>query len=352
MLIEKYCDTRGNELRLNFSLKAYTFHKILTCNPIMMSQIETIHKISNSSAPVVLFGETGTGKELYAEYIHHVSSRQKENYAKVNCATIPETLFESEMFGYMPGAFTGALKTGKKGIFEIANQGTLFLDEISELSQTLQSKLLRVIQENRFVKVGGNVEITSDVRLIVASNKDLRTMVQQNTFRRDLFYRLNVVPISLLPLRERRDDIILLSFYFLNLFNQTYGADKKMGVNLMRAFLDYDWPGNVRELSNAIERLILLSDSEVLNDESILQATLETEELFLLNDANVDEIAPARARAVNLTGDSKSLKEIVSEYEIFIIEEYIKKTGSMRKAAAALKTSPSVLSRKLNNRKG
>ena len=295
MLIEKYCDTRGNELRLNFSLKAYTFHKILTCNPIMMSQIETIHKISNSSAPVVLFGETGTGKELYAEYIHHVSSRQKENYAKVNCATIPETLFESEMFGYMPGAFTGALKTG---------------------------------------------------------NKDLRTMVQQNTFRRDLFYRLNVVPISLLPLRERREDIILLSFYFLNLFNQTYGADKKMGVNLMRAFLDYDWPGNVRELRNAIERLILLSDSEVLNDESILQATLETEELFLLNDANVDEIAPARARAVNLTGDSKSLKEIVSEYEIFIIEEYIKKTGSMRKAAAALKTSPSVLSRKLNNRKG
>ena len=149
-------------------------------------------------------------------------------------------------------------------------------------------------------------------------------MVQQNTFRRDLFYRLNVVPISLLPLRERREDIILLSFYFLNLFNQTYGADKKMGVNLMRAFLDYDWPGNVRELRNAIERLILLSDSEVLNDESILQATLETEELFLLNDANVDEIAPARARAVNLTGDSKSLKEIVSEYEIFIIEEYIK----------------------------
>ena len=136
------------------------------------------------------------------------------------------------MFGYMPGAFTGALKTGKKGIFEIANQGTLFLDEISELSQTLQSKLLRVIQENRFVKVGGNVEITSDVRLIVASNKDLRTMVQQNTFRRDLFYRLNVVPISLLPLRERREDIILLSFYFLNLFNQTYGADKEDGGSI------------------------------------------------------------------------------------------------------------------------
>ncbi|SCJ96887.1 Nif-specific regulatory protein [uncultured Eubacterium sp.] len=351
MLIEKYCNVCGSELSLNIPLEDYTFHRILTCNPAMMSQIETIHKISNSSAPVVITGETGTGKELYAEYIHHVSVRQKEKYAKVNCATIPENLFESEMFGYMPGAFTGALKTGKKGIFEIADQGTLFLDEISELSQGLQSKLLRVIQENRFVKVGGSTEITCDVRLIAASNKELQEMVKENAFRKDLFYRLNVVPICLLPLRERREDIILLSFYFLNLFNQTYGTDKKMGVNLMKAFLDYQWPGNVRELRNTVERLILLSDGETLNDERILQATLETETLFLLNDSNVDEFTPARVRAVNPNHSSKSLKEIVAEYELFIIEEYIKKTGSMRKAAAALKTSPSVLSRKLNNRK-
>ena len=351
MLIEKYCNVCGSELSLNIPLEDHTFHRILTCNPAMMSQIETIHKISNSSAPVVITGETGTGKELYAEYIHHVSVRQKEKYAKVNCATIPENLFESEMFGYMPGAFTGALKTGKKGIFEIADQGTLFLDEISELSQGLQSKLLRVIQENRFVKVGGSTEITCDVRLIAASNKELQEMVKENAFRKDLFYRLNVVPICLLPLRERREDIILLSFYFLNLFNQTYGTDKKMGVNLMKAFLDYQWPGNVRELRNTVERLILLSDGETLNDERILQATLETETLFLLNDSNVDEFTPARVRAVNPNHSSKSLKEIVAEYELFIIEEYIKKTGSMRKAAAALKTSPSVLSRKLNNRK-
>lgn len=350
MLIKDFCEKHGEMLELKIPMQSYTFFKILTCNQTMLSQIDKINKISNSPAPVMIYGETGTGKELYAEYIHHVSKRKNENYAKVNCATIPEKLFESEMFGYEPGAFTGALKTGKKGLFEIADRGTLFLDEISELSIPMQSKLLRAIQESKFAKVGGNREVSVDVRMIVASNRDLKQMVEENEFRRDLFYRLNVIPINLLPLRERKEDIILLSFYFLEYFNNIYGMDKKMSTNLMEAFCNYDWPGNVRELRNTIERLILLCDDAVLKDESILEATIETEEPFLAIENNLDKIAPARVRAFRKNDNSKSLKEIVSEYELFIIKECIKETGSLRKAANVLKTSPSVLSRKLNGK--
>lgn len=351
MFYEKFCRKCGDELCLNISLDPYMFHRILTCNESMLQQINTINKISSSKAPVVILGETGTGKELYAEYIHHVSIRNKKSYAKVNCATIPENLFESEMFGYMPGAFTGALKNGKKGIFEIADRGTLFLDEISEMPMNLQSKLLRIIQENTFVKVGGSTEIQSDVRLIVASNKNLREMVEQNLFRRDLFYRLNVVPIYLLPLRERKEDVLLLTYYFVNQFNISYGSSKRISIKLMDAFLEYDWPGNVRELRNTIERAVLLSDEDLLQNVEILKSTSVTESVFQISESNIDDVAPIRIRASSIGEEHRSLKDIVSEYEIFVIKECIKEEGSLRKAAVALETSPSVLSRKLNRHK-
>lgn len=348
MLIEKYCNLKDRQLRLNFSLEKYTFHNIVTCNPAMLKQIEMINKISNSPAPAIIFGETGTGKELYAEYIHYAGLRKDKNFAKVNCATIPEKLFESEMFGYEPGAFTGALKTGKKGIFEIADKGTLFLDEISEMPLPLQSKLLRVLQENRFVKVGGYTEIVTNVRLIAASNKDLKQLAEEGGFRKDLFYRLNVIPVRLLPLRERKEDIIALSFYFLDRFNRTYQAEKKMSLKLMEAFLDYNWPGNVRELRNAIERLVLLSDVDLLEDDGVLESTLEKKDPYSLNDTNVEKTTPIRVRAFQNIEGNITLKDLVAEYEIFIIKKYVEETGSIRKAAKALNTSPSVLSRKLS----
>ena len=348
MYIETYCERNGPCLQLKVSPSAYQYHKIITGNPLMMQQLHPIQKISSSSVPVIITGETGTGKELYAEYIHSTSSRKGKSYAKINCATIPANLFESEIFGYEAGAFTGALKTGKQGIFEIADQGTLFLDEISELPLALQSKFLRVLQEGTFVKVGGNREQSIDVRLVAATNKDLKTLSDKGLFRKDLFYRLNVVPIELLPLRKRKEDIILLTFYFMDLFNKTYQADKKISVGLMDEFLAYNWPGNVRELRNAVERLVLLSDGDILEDVSILENTLEKDP-FPINDFNVETKISPRVRAVEQVGGDKTLKEIVAEYEIFIINESIGKYGSLRKAAAALHTSPSVLSRKLSD---
>lgn len=345
MLIEQYCKRDKDILTLRVPLEDYMFNHILTGNSVMIEQVEKINKIAGSSTAVLITGETGTGKELYAEYIHQTSVRKKRSYAKVNCATIPEKLFESEMFGYVPGAFTGALKTGKKGFFEIADGGTLFLDEIGELPLSLQSKLLRVLQENVFTKIGSSAEIKTDVRIIAATNKDLHEMATEGVFRKDLFYRLNVIPITLLPLRDRQEDILLLTFYFVRVFNEIYCGEKQVSEKLMRAFLDYMWPGNVRELRNTVERLVLLSDEKVLTDISILEESFEKNVMFSLDDSNMDGIMPVRVR--DLQSREKSLKEIVSEYEIFIIKEYMKEYGSLRKAAAALKTSPSVLSRKL-----
>ena len=346
MLIDKYCDRAGGVLTLREPLETYMFGHILTDNSTMTEQVQKINKITESSAAVLITGETGTGKELYAEYIHQTSVRKSHSYAKVNCATIPEKLFESEMFGYVPGAFTGALRTGKKGFFEIADGGTLFLDEIGELPFPLQSKLLRVLQEKRFARIGSSSEIETDVRIVAATNKDIREMAARGAFRKDLFYRLNVIPLFLLPLRKRREDIILLTFYFVGIFNEIYRGEKEISEKLMQAFLDYAWPGNVRELRNTIERLVLLSDEKVLMDTGILEESFENNGMTLLNDSNMDEVLPIRVRA--LQSKERSLKEIVGEYEIFIIKEYIKEYGSLRKAAAALKTSPSVLSRKLH----
>ena len=350
MLVDRYCQTQDNKLCWKGSMVPYSYHRILTCNAFMQQQIKKIDKIAGSKAPVVICGESGTGKELYAEYIHDHSGRNGK-YVKMNCANLTETLFESEMFGYAPGAFTGALPAGKKGFFELANEGTLFLDEISELQLNLQPKLLRVLQENCFMKLGAYNEIPIDVRLIVASNKNLKNLLRHEQFRKDLFYRLNVVPINLIPLRERKEDIILLSFYFLNEFNATYATNKCMSKELMEAFIDYPWPGNVRELRNTIERIVLLSDSDILADTSILDATYISEPVFPITDSNIDQITPIRVRAMDTDRKQLSLREMVQEYEIFIIKEYVKETGSLRKAAKRLKTSPSVLSRKLNNKR-
>ncbi len=225
--------------------------------------IETIKSVADTSATVLLTGESGVGKEVFAKAIHNLSNRRDKPFIKINCAAIPEDLLESELFGYEKGAFTGA-NTTKKGKFELANGGTIFLDEIGDMPLLLQSKILRVLQEKEIERLGGSKTIKIDVRIIAATNKDLEKMVMEGTFREDLYYRLNVIPIHIPPLRERKEDIPLLIYYFLEKFSKTYGKKLTVSRELVDLLTDYDWPGNVRQLQNTIERMVILAKSEKL----------------------------------------------------------------------------------------
>jgi transcriptional regulator with PAS, ATPase and Fis domain len=231
------------------------FEKIITGNPAFKKIKDEAHFISRSSSTVLLTGESGTGKDMFARGIHEASPRAKHPFIKVNCVSIPETLFESELFGYAPGSFTGALKNGKPGYFERANMGTIFLDEIGDMPLSIQAKLLQVLQEKEFMRVGGTRRQTVDVRIIAATNKDLREGIANRTFREDLYYRLNVIEFYLPPLRERAEDIIPLALAFIEKSNHILGS-RITGINeeARKALQSYPWMGNIRELENAIER--------------------------------------------------------------------------------------------------
>jgi transcriptional regulator with GAF, ATPase, and Fis domain len=231
----------------------------------MQKVYELMSLVAPSNATVLIAGETGTGKELIARGIHEASARRGEMMVRINCAALPSHLIESELFGYERGAFTGALER-RAGKFELADKGILFLDEIGELPLGLQAKLLRVIQEREFERLGGKITIKADVRIIAATNRDLLSEVDAGRFRPDLFYRLNVFPILLPPLRERREDIPQLAHYFLSRYNKNHSCNiTGISAGTMRQLSAYDWPGNVRELENIIERSALLSGAGVLN---------------------------------------------------------------------------------------
>jgi two-component system nitrogen regulation response regulator NtrX len=221
--------------------------------------LDFIDKVADSDASVLITGENGVGKEVVARLIHLKSPRRSEPFVDINCAAIPETLMESELFGYERGAFTGAVSS-KKGKIEVANKGTLFLDEIAEMPLGLQSKLLRVLQEKVVYRLGSNKGIEVDVRFVFSTNKDLKTQIKEGTFREDLYYRINVIPIHIPPLRERKDDIVPIATYYLGEFSSKYG---KKGIEfsdeVKDVFLKYSWPGNVRELKNIVERLVIMS---------------------------------------------------------------------------------------------
>lgn len=221
-------------------------------------------KVAKVDSSILIMGETGVGKEVLARAIHKCSLRMAKSFIKLNCGAIPPELLESELFGYEAGAFTGAKREGKPGLIELADGGTLFLDEIGDLPMNIQVKFLRVLQEREIQKVGGVAVKKVDFRLIAATNKPLEDMVKQNTFREDLFYRLNVVPVVVPPLRNRKEDIVPLIIFFLNKFNKKYGMNKKIAPEVIQSFLKYDWPGNVRELENTIERLIVTSDKKII----------------------------------------------------------------------------------------
>ncbi len=235
--------------------------------------VELIHvarKVADTQAVVLLRGESGTGKELVAKAIHEASGRAKESFIVINCAAIPPSLFESEMFGYESGAFTGADKKGKAGVFEMADGGTLFLDEVGELPLDMQVKMLRVLQDGIFFRVGGSTPVKVDVRIIAATNRDLEKMMEEGTFREDLYYRLNVVALEVPPLRERREDIPELVYLFLQEFGQLYNKNiTRLEPGVMATFLAYSWPGNIRQLKNVIERMVILTEKDVVLESSI-----------------------------------------------------------------------------------
>ncbi len=247
---------------------------IVVESPVMKQIIDLTVRVAQVDSVLLIHGESGTGKEVLARLIHSLSARNKGPFISINCAAIPENLLESELFGYVKGAFTGA-NIDKMGLFEVADGGIILLDEIGEMPLNLQVKLLKVLQDREIYRLGGVRPIKFDVRVIAATNRDLRDLVKKGRFREDLFYRLYVVPIEVPPLRERREDVFPLAWHFLKQYNQRYKQSKTFSSELIRVLESYSWPGNVRELQNIVERLVVMSDSEVLRPEHLPHSIYE-----------------------------------------------------------------------------
>ena len=289
--------------------------------------MELVNTISPTDVTVLITGESGTGKEVVADEIYHRSKRNNKPFIKVNCAAIPGELLEAELFGYEGGAFTDARKAGKIGLFELANEGTILLDEIGEMQLSLQSKLLRVLQTKEIRRIGGNKSIMLDIRVIASTNKDLQEEIRKGTFREDLYYRLNVVPISIKPLRERKEMIPDLTKEFLDNFNKKYGKDAIIQEEAIYLLTEYKWPGNIRELENLIERMVVINNDGIIKYNSIASIL----ELESIEDSEYD---------------TRTLKDIVERLERDVITRTIKKYGSVNKSAAVLGLSQPALWKK------
>lgn len=294
--------------------ESYDFENIVGHSSEITSLIAEVKKIADSKSNVLLLGETGTGKELFARAIHFNSSRRDRPFVPINCSAIPENLLESELFGYMKGAFTGAASS-KRGLFEEADGGTVFLDEIGDLNQPLQSKLLRVIDDHEIRPIGGIQSKKIDIRLITATNKDLAKAVKNNTFREDLFYRINVVTLKLPPLRDRKKDIIILAGHFLEKYSHEIGKNVKFIDNTaMRHLMDYYWPGNVRELKNIIERAVLITDSNTIFPEHLPEGVRGTSSFAiesLENAFSIEEYTKEFILKYQFTHNEQKLSEML-----------------------------------------
>ena len=309
--------------------------EIISTSFEMRTIVEKSLRIARLDTTVLLTGESGTGKELFANLIFKNSQRKDKPFIKVNCAAIPENLLESEFFGYEEGSFTGASKNGKIGIFELANSGTLFLDEIGELPIQMQSKLLRAIQEKEIMRIGGKATIPIDIRIIAATNRNLNKAIKDGKFREDLYYRLNIIPIDIPPLRSRKDDIGLLSKYFVDKFNKDYKMSKYISYDAIEILEHHTWPGNVRELRNVIERLIVGFDSPHINKFQV-QRQLSGDKNTLDESEN----------------DYKgSLNDLLKAYEEQILHDLMLKYQNASEVARALNVNKSTISRKLKQYK-
>ena len=275
---EKQEELKNENLRLQNELKnKFTPKNIIGSSAAMQEVFDLIAQVSRSEATVLIRGESGTGKELIAHAIHYNSMRSDKPFIKVNCAALPETIIESELFGHEKGAFTSAV-AARKGRFELANGGTIFLDEIGDLSPTTQVKLLRVLQEKEFERVGGTETIKINVRVVAATNRDLEALMLESKFREDLYYRLNVFPVHVPPLRDRKSDIMLLADHFTEKYSRKNSKDiKRISTPAIQLLTSYHWPGNVRELENCIERSVLLSYDDVIHG-NLLPPSLQSAE--------------------------------------------------------------------------
>lgn len=334
---------------IELRLKETTIEGFVTNSKKMNDILNVVKRIAPVDTSILVTGESGTGKEVLSKSIHHFSLRNSGPFIKVNCGAIPESLMESELFGYDPGAFTGAKKEGKPGYFELADKGTLFLDEIGEMPLALQAKLLQAIQDKAIQRVGGTKTLRIDFRLIAATNRNLEQMVDEGKFREDLFYRLNVIPIELPTLRDRKDDIPFLLHLFLNKYNKLYSLQKRFDSEAVDLLCDYHWPGNVRQLQNIVERLVVLSDEDKISKEKIFP-------LFHTLSKDFDKDSPgAKLKAkdsydplsVSTQIQDTSLKHILKDVERSVIEETLKKYKTTRKAAKHLKMSQSTIVRRI-----
>ncbi|HCU07672.1 MAG TPA: transcriptional regulator [Clostridiales bacterium] len=293
-------------------------------------------KVAHYDVPILLLGESGTGKEIFASIIHSSSNRRFNPYVAVNCSAISPSLLEAELFGYEAGSFTGASAKGKPGLFEVAGEGTILLDEIGDMPLESQAKILRVIQNGEFYRVGGLVPIKTNARIIASTNKDLQAMVNKGTFRNDLFYRLSVIPITLPALRFRKEDIPPLLLHFCYIFNQSYGTNKMISAELIDELVNYSWPGNIRELKNVIKRLIIMCVDDVIYPRHY-------EHICGKSAQGADH---TEGTAVQVTG-IPPLSSVVEEVERTLVQRAMEKTRNTRKAAALLGVSQSTIMRKI-----
>lgn len=325
--LSQHYENQLRTLRLQYTGSS----KVICASKKMKDFLGTVIRLSQFDSTILITGESGTGKELIAETIHNNSNRKDGSYIKVNCGAIPENLLESELFGYEYGAFTGAKKEGKLGYFQLANGGTIFLDEIGDLSFNLQVKLLRVLQNREITRVGGSKSIPIDVRIVTGTNRNLLELVEKKLFREDLYYRLNVVPIHVPPLRERKEDIPALVSHFVHLFNRKHKLNKNFAPEVVRLFINYGWPGNVRELENLIERMMVVSTREVITQDD-LPASLEEALLAQRCEIVVSGIIP--------------LQEAVANVEKQILEKAYAQYRTTRQMAKELRVNASTVVRK------
>ena len=320
----EFRDIKRENLALKSQLKKkYKFENFIGDSAQMNKVFRIIEKVADTDSTVLILGESGTGKELVARAIHYNSMRRDKPLIPVNCGAIPEELLESELFGHEKGAFTNAIRT-RIGRFEMSNGGTIFLDEIAEMSPHLQVKLLRILQEQEFERLGGTKTIKCDIRVIAATNKDLDKLVEDGSFREDLYYRLKVIPIEIPPLRERRSDIPLLVHHFLDMMVKGRGKKiKGISKDVVKAFMDYEWPGNVRELENIIERMVILADGDELTVQDIPDRILHRQS----SDDTGLAIIP---------DDGFSLNNAINEYERLLIIRALEKADWVKNRAAKL----------------
>ncbi len=321
MQLDYLYDVLRNDLTKKKSFDNLIVHK----SKQMQSIIETIEQLKDIPSPCLILGETGVGKSLIGKYIYEKSQKYNRTFVNLNCAAIHKDLIETELFGYAQGAFTGSRKEGKKGLLEIADGGVLLLDEISELPYNLQAKLLQFIQEKEFYPVGSVTPVKVNVKIIAATNRNLKKMVEMNNFREDLYYRLNVFEIEIPPLRERKDDILAITYFFLNKYNTAYGKGRKLSKEVTQIFLNYSWKGNIRELSNIVERLVVTSPDLMIMPWHLPKHLYELEN--------------------SIKADQGSLADAIAAVEKEMISRAYRELKSTRKAAERLGISQSTASR-------